>query len=342
MKPQNDTNFQREQSIDLYKGICVLFVIIHHYTWDDSQTLILMFPFWVYMAVPIFLVITGWLSAKRFSEKKLTFLQMYNPKEMLPKWARLILPAIPVLLLQLPIKIFVLQEKETIVDIVKWYLLAGFGPGSYYIFFMLQAVLILPVLWILISQKPHFGLIICFSVNVFYEMIKGILNVPNGFYRLFILRNLFILSYGVFLYVTKEEKKKSSSFLLGILGGFGFIYIIVFNYFGMEPLFTKWWTVTSVFAVLLILPLMKLLLKTKKLHNKWLELLGKASYEIFLIQMFYYWFLAEYVYQIIPTIILQLIVSITICCIGGLIYYKLESPISSIVVKRIRESKIIA
>lgn len=53
----------RLQHLDFYKGICILFIIITHYNWTDQQRLAYGFPFWIDMAVPIFMVITGYVSA---------------------------------------------------------------------------------------------------------------------------------------------------------------------------------------------------------------------------------------------------------------------------------------
>ena len=61
---------ERYKSIDFLKGICILFVIISHYAWSEKERLILLFPFWIDMAVPIFMVISGFVCAKSYMKRK--------------------------------------------------------------------------------------------------------------------------------------------------------------------------------------------------------------------------------------------------------------------------------
>lgn len=68
MENKNRVN-ERCHSIDFIKGICIILVIISHYRWTDYERLRWMFPFWVDMAVPIFMVITGYLHSKSFQKK---------------------------------------------------------------------------------------------------------------------------------------------------------------------------------------------------------------------------------------------------------------------------------
>ncbi len=51
---------ERIHSIDFLKGICILFVIITHSNFTDYQRLIFGFPFWIKMAVPIFMIMSGY------------------------------------------------------------------------------------------------------------------------------------------------------------------------------------------------------------------------------------------------------------------------------------------
>lgn len=54
---------QRYTNLDVVKGICILMAIFTHYDWSDKQRILLLFPFWIDMAVPVFMVITGYVSA---------------------------------------------------------------------------------------------------------------------------------------------------------------------------------------------------------------------------------------------------------------------------------------
>lgn len=210
----------------------------------------------------------------------------------------------------------------------------GAGPGAYYFPVMIQVVLIFPLIWIVV-RKYHFkGLIICFWANVIYEVVKTYINMSPGMYRLCAFRYIFILAFGCFLFYMQGEEKKLGYGIAGILGA---IYIVIFNYTDARPIITDQWTVTSVFAVLFIVPIMRYLIKLNKLHNSLLELIGRASYNIFLAQMIYYWLFAEKVYEIIHGTFAQLLVNLVVCCLFGIIYYRIENPITQRAIKFIRD-----
>ena len=55
--------------LDFYKGICIIFIIITHYSWNDNERLHYLFPFWIDMAVPVFMVITGYVTSLSFQNR---------------------------------------------------------------------------------------------------------------------------------------------------------------------------------------------------------------------------------------------------------------------------------
>ena len=65
-------NKQRLYCIDILKGICSIFVIITHYNWQETERLKFLFPFWIDMAVPVFMIISGYLYAKSYKKKEIS------------------------------------------------------------------------------------------------------------------------------------------------------------------------------------------------------------------------------------------------------------------------------
>ena len=79
---------------------------------------------------------------------------------------------------------------------------------------------------------------------------------------------------------------------------------------------------TSVFAVMYIVPIMMVLIsKATFLHNKLLELLGKSSYNIFLVQMVYYLAGDEIINKLCSIVLVRVILNILICCSVGIVFY---------------------
>lgn len=78
--------------LDFYKGICIIFVIITHYDWTEQQRLDGFFLLWIDMAVPVFMTITGYVSAISFQRHKHSLKACYQPFEIIGKWLRFIVP----------------------------------------------------------------------------------------------------------------------------------------------------------------------------------------------------------------------------------------------------------
>lgn len=68
----NTITIKRNKQLDIIKGICIIFVIVTHFAWTTNERLKYGFPFWIDMAVPIFMVITGYVSAASYEKKKLS------------------------------------------------------------------------------------------------------------------------------------------------------------------------------------------------------------------------------------------------------------------------------
>ncbi len=114
---------------------------------------------------------------------------------------------------------------------------------------------------------------------------------------------------------------------------FGISYIIMCKYIGLIPPVTNYWSGTSLWAVLFILPISAPLI-LNRLSNRFVELLGKASYDIFLVQMTYFNG-ASMVYKHISGTIPQIICNFIVCVSVGIIFYYVERPITKLINQRI-------
>lgn len=79
--------------IDFLKGSCILFVILTHYAWSDAERLSYLFPFWIDMAVPVFMVISGFVGAKSFHRRGIdTFEKAYKAQTLCDRFIRYTVP----------------------------------------------------------------------------------------------------------------------------------------------------------------------------------------------------------------------------------------------------------
>lgn len=109
---------ERSNLLDIIKGLMIIFIIITHFRFvypDDYSRY--GFYFWVDMAVPVFMIITGYVTAIQFRKRGIeSFEQAYSIEVVIPKVLRFLVPFSLVMLLELPYMIF--ANKTGIIEII--------------------------------------------------------------------------------------------------------------------------------------------------------------------------------------------------------------------------------
>ena len=288
------------------------------------------------MAVPIFLVITGYVSAMSFERKNTNYNLAYKPVEIISKLLRLIIPFLVVFTLQ-TIYHFLKHEELSVSIILMRFITGGEGPGSYYFIIMIQVVLIAPIIWWTVKKYCVSGIIICFVINLLYELVHATYGIPPKVYSLLVFRYLFILSYGFFLCYIEVAGRKKRLWVYICIGVIGFLVLAAINYFGVSKLDYNEWKNTSVFGVLWIVPIMLFLVGCNGLQYKPLELLGLSSYNIYLFQLLYYWTgIPSKLYSVVSITALRVLLNIIICVTGGVMFYKIESPVTKKIIMTLK------
>ncbi len=141
---------ERNHTIDVLKGVCIIFVIITHCNFSDAQRSWLLFPFWIDMAVPIFMFLSGYLWALSYKNHKLNDLKScYNKKLIIKKVIRFILPFLIVFLVE-EILLIIYNKSFNIKSFILDFICGGLGPGSYYTPLMIQLIILFPLIYIYI------------------------------------------------------------------------------------------------------------------------------------------------------------------------------------------------
>lgn len=123
---------ERNHTIDTVKGLCIIMVIITHFNWSDSSRLKYLFPFWIDMAVPVFMVITGFVVSKSFERKNIKILDdCFQKNILMGKAIRFSFPFLIVFIAEIPLA-YHSKMANTLLSFSKAFIYGGFGPGSYY------------------------------------------------------------------------------------------------------------------------------------------------------------------------------------------------------------------
>lgn len=173
------------------------------------------------------------------------------------------------------------------------------------------------------------GYCVCLILNVFWEIISYSWNMSDHVYAITIFRYFSVIAFGCFI---ATEKRRLSYPILIVMQVCGIIWQVILCYRNARPIFMNYsWARVNFLSSFLVMPLMYYLLKYKvntSIKITPLQILGKASYDIYLVQMFYYAFLNSYVGKHIASRGYHLLFNICICCVVGTLYYLIENPIT--------------
>ena len=102
---------KRNTSIDILKAFCIVCILITHFDWSIDERRRLLFPFWINMAVPIFMYISGYVNAQSYLNKGIYSLsEMYSVKNLYNKAIRFVVPFTMMYIIQVFIKLFLLHQ----------------------------------------------------------------------------------------------------------------------------------------------------------------------------------------------------------------------------------------
>lgn len=176
---------------------------------------------------------------------------------------------------------------------------------------MVSFVFVFPILYFLVKKYNIHGLMICFFYNFIIELCKVCWG-QNGYEMFRISQFVLCIGFGCYLWFQKE---KENWFFVG--AGLSFLFIIATKYYNVDFYIVPWvWRGTSYLASIFLFPIMYYLTRIS-INNSVIEKLGRASFEIFLVQKIIYGCYKGHVRKI-GGVVTGGVISIVICCFGGI------------------------
>lgn len=320
--------------IDHLKAISVMMVIFTHYAWKDKTGLF--FTLIIAMAVPIFMVISGFnftMSYERKTDGSLR--ELYAPSQIFLRLYRFLLPFVIVYIPEMILHIFIRKETYTPKEWLLHFIEGGLGPGSYYVPVLVVMLFCFPLIYICIRRFSYLGVAFIGLIHLAYEIYVRYGHMDKYYYRLLFFRYLLFVAFGCYMYFHFQNKKKYpiSKIALFLMFCVGLSFSVAVYQFHWKPPIFRYWTKTAMPLALYIFPIVFLLIAkfgqknlTGGLWNL-LAKIGQASYHIFLIQMIYYRLFDDLVLPAGPAIPV-VIGNLAITLVLGYLYYLLESKLS--------------
>lgn len=324
---------QRVRLFDILKGFCICLVIITHFPWPDSVRATVYYHYLIEMAVPLFMMISGYLYAASMEKKGIdTFEKAYSQKMILPKLIRYTVPYVIVFALFTGYcisKHYYMSVATKMIEFVT----GTVGPGGYYFPLVIQLVFLFPVIYFIMRKNPAKGLITIFFMNLVYEFVQRTYNMDGEFYRLLIFRYMLHIAFGA--YVCLEKKKLNAiPLLVSFLIGAGYMFVV--SYTGYQPKILRYWTTTSFVTAFYCFPGIYLLVRfCKNARFLPLEWIGRASYHIFLVQALYYGFAYDFVNSFVSGKTAMFFTTLGICLVIGLVFYLVEDSVTKRIIRKI-------
>lgn len=321
--------------IDYLKGIAIIMVILTHVGFaTDTVKGNFLFPYFIYMAIPIFMLITGFNYANSYINRGCTELvQMYNIKLLLKRFLRLSIPFIIILILEYLFHFKNIINNSLIINFLR----GGEGRGNYYFPVMLQIIFLYPLAYYFLKKNSRKFLWAIFILCILFEVICAYINLKNGIYRLISVRYFLYICLGTWLKLT--PKINSEKLLVSFVIGINAITLFMYNPDIVSLPFNHW-RHTNIMCAFYIFPIFAYIyynyanFEWKNLWGNILRLIGKASWHIFLIQMFIFGYLYDRNIFANYCSFKSGIVIIIICIITGIAFYMAEKQIYKIFSKK--------
>ena len=185
-------------------------------------------------------------------------------------------------------------------------------------------MIIFPVMFMLIRERPVIALLLIFAIHTFIDVIFNIFQLSDSLYRMLIFRYFVFIAMGIVVYLYSQQLNHSICRILIItLATLSLVYIYQCSYGGYQPMIFAKWTSTSLPTVfwamaLVMLGMRFLAINKSNIITMIIRNIGKASWHIFLVQMI--WFMI--ILQIGLSV--NVIVNIIGCVAVGLTFWKLE------------------
>lgn len=331
MQESDKKKTDRIVAIDYLKGVAAILVIITH-ALTKKQRLKIAGPFWISMAVPIFMILSGFTNALAADKVGLYSLkELYQKEKLSREMSRVLYPYFIIVTIEYLIgfyQLFFLQAGPflgfTFKNYFVYFLIGGTTPGSYYIPILIQFIFLFPLLYYFYQHFPKTTISTSLLVHFLFDFSANYLPISTKIYRLLIFRYLGFIILGLALYYSYFRVKK---FIKGTVF-LSLMYILMYSFGHRLKTFAKWPNTalpTIFWAGALVILAFEYL---NKPPTNWLGFLmsklGQASYSIFLVQKILFGFGLNRNLKLLPINILNhTLIAIIICCSLGLLFEKI-------------------
>ncbi len=281
----------RTWQFDYLKTFAIIFVIITHiFYYNGVSGIPVLFPYLVDMAIPIFMIVSGYVNALSCSQNIQSGFSFYTfIKYISVRLIPIYVPYIIIYLVEMVLMYFIQGRLVGLHEAIYSFLTGGWGPGSYYVPMMLQLVLCFPFFYILIKRDVISGSTVILGIQFAYEVFVRYAALSETVYRLIFIRYFVFVWFGMILFYYQDKMKNLFLFCCALCGG-SYIFLIAQMHYPLSIF--QYWSGTSMPTVLWAGPMVFFAIRFLKRFPGILDKVtiktGASTYYIFLTQMIYF------------------------------------------------------
>lgn len=353
-KTVQEINNKRNKTIDAIKGLLILFVIFGHINISIETRRILLAPFWENSAVPMFMLVSGYLYANSFKKNSINNLSCaFNYKSIIKKLLRFFIPYSIFFIFEILLYVLINSEFVSqfiantfsmqfsidnyvpeINNIVLMFIKGGEGPGNYYVPLMIEFIFIFPFLYFLVKKEKKKGILICGLITTAYNLAYTYFNIDLGDSFGNLICSLFVISVGIYASLYNIDLKNTKIYISACIG---FVYILLVKYFDYNPVVFNCMSSRALPACLFWCPIVLYLINKNSLNNRFLSYIGSISFDILLVQKVFFLFFNIVVYYFVDNLFVQICIIFIVVIILGIIFSNIEKEITKIIFKKKEE-----
>ena len=323
---------QRNGKIDNIKAICIIAVILLH-TLPIEVLEATFSRFHIWNAVTVFIILMAFTTYISCSKKELSIKKLYSLEYIKRRFLRVISPIVIIIVVELIYAKCLKQEIYIGPKNLIGYLPIT-GPGNYYISILIQYIILVPLLYYFYKKNRAISILGSFILNFVGEVLINYIVQDNYIYSACIVRYLFLIYLGFYLYDTIiqnnfETSSRKIKFFLIVGFILSLLYLIIEKYWKI-PIFNQRWSKQLFLGNFYPIGLVYLMMRYLPEKTGKLDKIGKASYHIFLIQILYFIYNPIEKNLKLDTMsgttrnILLAVLNIGICILIGLLFYMIE------------------
>lgn len=154
--------YKRICNLDILKGLMSILIVITHSTFADLHRRWMLFPLIVDMAVPVFLIISGFVNSINYKPEK-----YWRQESIFRKVCRIIIPFFWISVVE--VFYWVAFEKLSTRDILINIIFQRWGDGGYYPIIMLQLIIFFPLIYRM--STTFIGCVVLVGINIVSEYL---------------------------------------------------------------------------------------------------------------------------------------------------------------------------